>query len=116
MVGPRWTRRLHASTISTPNSVHPIRLSLLPAAAAAAADGDDDDDDDDDAAERESTSECLVDRLYTYDSLQIIATKLNPVAVTRTTYDLPPHAPNNPVQLQLLIIHLLTAASFSCTC
>jgi len=76
-------RRLDASTISTPNSVHPTRLSLLPADAA---------DDDGEAADagRPSTSKSRVDRLYTYDSLQIIATRLNALAVTRTTYDLQP--------------------------
>ena len=47
------------STISTPNSVHPTRPSLLPDAAAAA------DDDDDDDAGRLSLSRSPVDRLYT---------------------------------------------------
>jgi len=77
MVGPRWTSRLHASTIRIPNSVHPTRPSLVRDAVT----------DDDEAAdgERESTSKSLVDRLYTYDSLQIIAIKLNPLAVTRMT-------------------------------
>jgi len=57
MVGPRWIRRLHASTISTPNSVHPTRLPLLSAAAAA------DDESEEVAAGRPSTSKSRVDRL-----------------------------------------------------
>ena len=76
------------STISTPNSVHPIRPPLPPTAAAA--DVAIDDEDDVISAGRESALNCLVDRLYTYDSLQTIATRLNPLAVTRTTYDLSP--------------------------
>jgi len=50
IVGPRWTSRLHASTISTPNNVHPTRLPLLPAASVVAADATSDEDEADDDA------------------------------------------------------------------
>ena len=73
------------STISMPNNAQPARLPPLVDAAAATAGGEADDDDDEVWVDGESTTKSLTDRLYTYDSPQIIAIKLNALAVTRTT-------------------------------